>query len=73
MSIAKPTFRANFEMGEGSIGNLKNFRKLDPLLRADLLQDWMHDLGIEYANAVNEAFTSLKKTKTKLKIVEKTK
>jgi hypothetical protein len=60
-------------MGEGSIGNLKNFRELDPLLRADLLQDWMHDLGIEYANAVNEAFTFLKKTKTKLKIVEKTK
>lgn len=73
MSMPKPTFKANFEMGEGSIGNLKNFRELDPLLRADLLQDWMHDLGIEYANAVNETFTSLKKTKTKLKIVEKTK
>jgi hypothetical protein len=71
MSIAKPTFRANFEMGEGSIGNLKNFRKLDPLLRADLLQDWMHDLGIEYADAVNEAFPPMKKILAKIKRMEK--
>jgi len=71
MSIAKPTFRANFEMGEGSIGNLKNFRELDPLLRADLLQDWMHDLGIEYADAVNEAFPPREEILAKIKRMEK--
>jgi hypothetical protein len=71
MNIAKPTFRANFEMGEGSIGNLKNFRELDPLLRADLLRDWMHDLGIEYADAVNEAFPPMEKILAKIKRMEK--
>lgn len=71
MSIAKPTFRANFEMGEGSIGNLKNFRELDPLLRADLLQGWIHDLSIEYAKAVDEAFPSMEKILAKIKRMEK--
>jgi hypothetical protein len=71
MSIAKPTFKANFEMGEGSIGNLKNFCELDPLLRADLLQDWIHDLSIEYAKAVDEAFPPMEKILTKIKRMEK--
>lgn len=48
MSGAKLTLKANFDEGTGSIGNLDAWRQHDALLRADLLQDWIHDLQKEY-------------------------
>jgi hypothetical protein len=53
-STAKPTLKANWFEGSGEIGNLEEWRKHDCLLRADLLQDWIHDLTKEYNHAVSE-------------------
>jgi len=48
MSGAKITLKADFDNGEGSIGNLDAWREHDALLRADLLQDWIRQLQAEY-------------------------
>jgi hypothetical protein len=37
---------------EGFIGNLGNFRDQHFIIRLDLLQDWIHDLNMEYALTV---------------------
>jgi hypothetical protein len=61
MSTPKPTFKIKQGDFEGCIGNLKNFRKLDVVARADLLQDWIVELGDEYQLTLDEmAFTKLK-------------
>ena len=40
---------ANFVDGEGNIGNLENWRlDHDPLLRLDILKDWIYRLEHEY-------------------------
>jgi hypothetical protein len=54
MSIPKPTFKIKQGDFEGCIGNLKNFRKLDVMARADLLQDWLVELGDEYQLTLEE-------------------
>lgn len=48
MSNAKITLKADFDNGEGSIGNLDAWREHDALLRADLLKDWIRQLQAEY-------------------------
>ena len=48
MRTNKPTFKWSFDCGEGSIGNLKAFRELDPLMRCDLLTDWIYELEAEH-------------------------
>jgi hypothetical protein len=58
--MIKPTFRANFESGEGSIGNLEKFREShNALMRADLLQDWVGELTQEYEIAIKELYNEL--------------
>jgi hypothetical protein len=53
--MIKPTFKANFDSGEGSIGNLEKFREAhDGLMRADLLKDWIYFLEIEYQQALDD-------------------
>lgn len=59
MKAGKPTFKWRLDDGEGSIGNLEEFRKFDPLLRADLLKDWIGDLNVEYEKALEEFHTKL--------------
>jgi hypothetical protein len=59
--MSKPTFKWNLDDGEGSIGNLEKFRLLDPLVRLDLLQDWIHDLSVEYKIARQDFDKQLKK------------
>jgi hypothetical protein len=59
--MSKPTFKWNLDNGEGSIGNLEKFRLMDPLLRLDLLQDWIHDLSVEYKIANQEFDKQLKR------------
>jgi hypothetical protein len=59
--MSKPTFKWNLDNGEGSIGNLEKFRLMDPLLRLDLLQDWIHDLSVEYKIAHQEFDKQLKR------------
>jgi hypothetical protein len=51
MNKGKPTFKWDLENGEGSIGNLDAFRQLDPLLRCDILTDWIYDLNKEHEQA----------------------
>lgn len=49
MSNHKLTLRASFVNGEGSIGNVEEWRATGyPLLRADILQDWVRLLEEEY-------------------------
>lgn len=50
----KPTLKANFDAGEGEIGNLDEFRKHDTLMRLDLLKDWIYDLEQEYNKTFDE-------------------
>lgn len=54
MSYGKPTLKWDLESVEGSIGNLKKFRELDPLMRCDLLTDWIAALEEEQDFASKE-------------------
>jgi hypothetical protein len=54
MNKGKPTFKWNLYNGEGSIGNIDAFRQLDPLLRCDILNDWIYDLNKEHEQASQE-------------------
>ncbi len=47
---------ANYETGEGKVINTPAFQKLDPLLQADLLKDWIYDLETLYGQAIDAAF-----------------
>jgi hypothetical protein len=47
---------ANYETGEGKVINTPAFQKLDPILQADFLQDWIYDLEILYGQAIDAAF-----------------
>jgi len=44
----KLTLKASFSNGSGSVGNKEKWKKLDPLLRLDILQDWIAELEEEY-------------------------
>ena len=45
----KPILKADFNAGEGDVGNLENFRAYhDGLMRMDLLKDWIGILEHEY-------------------------
>jgi len=57
----KLTLKADFFNGEGSIGNIEKWREHDPLLRADILNDWIYELSEEYNYAVENLFTKLEK------------
>ena len=51
----KITLKANFDAGEGDIGNVIEFRySNDALMRADLLQDWIGLLNQEYDVAIED-------------------
>jgi hypothetical protein len=57
MSEAKITLEANFQTGEGGIGNLEEWRKHDGLLRSDILKDWLHLLMAEYEKACDDIYS----------------
>ena len=63
MNKGKPTFKWDLECGEGSIGNIEAFRQLDPLLRCDILTDWIADLNIEQERASEDFMAYLAKIK----------
>jgi hypothetical protein len=52
----KLTLKADFSNGEGSIGNVAEWRENEPLLRADILKDWIYELQQEYDLAVKETW-----------------
>ena len=54
MNKGKPTLKWDLDNGEGSIGNTESFRQLDPLLRCDILTDWIYELNKEYKLAQRE-------------------
>lgn len=51
---SKLTLIANFDAGEGDVGNLEKWRKNNALLRMDLLQDWLGLIEDEYALAFKD-------------------
>lgn len=46
--------KADFENGEGAVKLPDDFLNEDPLLRADILKDWLYFLEIEYGKANGE-------------------
>jgi hypothetical protein len=54
--MSKPILNANYDTGEGSVSVTKEWMDLEPLLRADLLKDWMFDLNLMYETALKQAF-----------------
>lgn len=57
---AKLTLKADFYSGEGDIGNQKRWHEdNDPLMRADLLKDWIGLLTKEYNLAVSQLFNEM--------------
>jgi hypothetical protein len=65
-ALPKPTFKIDTNNFEGSIGNLENFRELDKVARADLLQDWLTELIEEYNLTLNSLYP---KSKSNLQLV----
>lgn len=49
------TLLGDLETGEGDI-DWELFDELDPLMRADLLKDWLNEMNAKYQQAVDEAF-----------------
>lgn len=56
MSNAKLTLKANFQTGEGDIGNIDKWAENEPILKIDMLSDWIYLLQIEYDKAYQEAW-----------------
>ena len=64
----KPTLKAVVDFGEGSIGVPDEWNTYDPLLRMDLLKDWIYDLQEEYdkAHAENRELMTTPKNKRRV-------
>lgn len=58
-NAGKPTFKWNLDTGEGLIGNLEGFRQLPPLLRVNLLKDWIFQLEEEYNDAHDDSWPNV--------------
>lgn len=65
----KPTLCVRGE--EGRIGNLAKFRSQDYIIRLDLLQDWIHDLEMEYALTLKQESDDVKEIRKKKKAAKK--
>lgn len=61
MNQGKLTLKWDLDNGEGSVGNIEAFRQLDPLLRCDILTDWLHALNTEHVQACEDFMAYLKK------------
>ena len=68
---SKVTLKSSLEAGDGTIGNLYNWRAHDPLLRADLLQHWIYLLQCEYDIAHDQCFRGGKRAKKLIKELDK--
>ncbi len=67
MNYGKPTFKWDYENGEGSIGNLDKFRELDSLMRLDLLSDWISELEQEHERASEDFIKHLESIQARSK------
>jgi hypothetical protein len=45
--------------GEGAVIFKEEFENLDPLLKADILKDWIADLDAHYNQAVKQVFPDI--------------
>lgn len=57
------TLRADLDSGEGNVPLTSKFDELSPLMKADLLKDWIGQLGVLYTDALadfEEEMDSLK-------------
>jgi|TARA_Y100000310_G_scaffold202006_2_gene202095 hypothetical protein len=46
------TLRADLDSGEGDVPLTSKFDKLSPLMKADLLKDWIGELEVLYEEAL---------------------
>jgi len=46
------TLRADLDSGEGNVPITSKFDELSPLMKADLLKDWIGQLGALYTDAL---------------------
>ncbi len=46
------TLRADLDSGEGNVPLTSKFDELSPLMKADLLKDWIGQLGVLYTDAL---------------------
>lgn len=72
MNARKPTLKWDLDNGEGSIGNTESFRQLDPLLRCDLLTDWISDLHNEHELAHKDLLAHWEQLRKKMSAVKST-
>jgi hypothetical protein len=57
--------KASFDNGEGSISVPESFKNCYPLLKADILKDWIYDLEEEYKKARQEMREEWSKARAK--------
>ncbi len=55
-----PRLYASLFTGEGTVHFPEDFKKLDPLLRADLTMDWIAELQEAHEYATNDYHESLR-------------
>jgi len=48
------TLRADLDSGEGEITLRPTFERLSPLMKADILKDWIGQLGVLYTDALTD-------------------
>jgi len=48
------TLRANLDSGEGNVPLTSKFDELSPLMKADLLKDWIGQLGVLYTDVLTD-------------------
>tara|TARA_R110000765_G_scaffold97947_1_gene184129 strand:- start:827 stop:1012 length:186 start_codon:yes stop_codon:yes gene_type:complete len=47
-------FKMDLETGEAEFKQTKEFKRLDSLLRVDIMRDWLYDLKKEYNKALDD-------------------
>lgn len=63
MKYKRPTLNANWIAIEGSVRIPPEWSEMCPMVRADLLKDWIADLSQEYNKTLAELFPRKAKAK----------
>lgn len=61
------TMYGDLEYGEGNVKFFNDFHKLDGLMKADLLKDWIAELNFAYGQAIDEMEKDFEKSGKNLK------
>lgn len=52
--------KANLDTGEGDVVFTEFFERLSPLMKADLLKDWLYDITEAYEEARSEMYVEMR-------------